>query len=276
MAHIVIITHLYDDFQSRDYLLRGLTGYWTDAGHRVLLATEPGDGPEGDIAILHVNLSVIPAAYAEASKQYAVVVNGAALDIRKKRVSGHLVRPNDGWTGPVIVKTDLNFGGLPELSLGRISQRHGTQADVPLGEITYMERPYPILRSATAVPEAVWNNPGLVVEQFLPEQDARGFWMRAWVFFGDRERCTRYLGSHPVVKSENILAREPVPVPDELRAERARLGFDYGKFDFVVRDGKAILLDANRTPWAPPPPVSPEMETSNADLARGLDTLLRK
>ena len=276
MVHIVIITHLYDDFQSRDYLLRRLIGYWTDAGHRVLLATELGDWPEGDIAILHVDLSVIPAAYAEASKQYAVVVNGAARDIRKKLVSGHLVRPNDGWTGPVIVKTDLNCGGIPELRLGRILQRHGRQANVPLGEITCMERPYPILRSATAVPEAVWNNPGLVVERFLPEQDARGFWMRAWVFFGDRERCIRYLGSHPIVKSGNILAREPVPVPEELHAERARLGFDYGKFDFVVRDGKAILLDANRTPWAPPPPVSPEMETSNANLARGLDTLLRK
>lgn len=275
MAHIVIITHLYDDFQSRDYLLRRLIGYWTDAGDRVLLATELGEWPEGDIAILHVDLSVIPAAYAEASKQYAVVVNGAARDIRKKLVSSNLVRQNDGWTGPVIVKTDLNCGGMPELRLGRILQHHGGQADVPLGESIYMERPYPILSSAAAVPEAVWNNPGLVVERFLPEQDERGFWMRAWVFFGDRERCTRYLGSHPVVKSGNILARDQVPVPEELRAERARLGFDYGKFDFVVRDGKPILLDANRTPWAPPPPVSPEMDTSNANLARGLHTLRR-
>ena len=48
------------------------------------------------MAILHVDLSVIPAAYSEASKRYPVVVNGAATDIRKKLVSRYLVRPNDG------------------------------------------------------------------------------------------------------------------------------------------------------------------------------------
>jgi hypothetical protein len=37
-------------------------------------------------------------------------------------------------------------------------------------------------------------------------------------------------------------------VPESLRAERERLGFDFGKFDFVYHDGKAILLDANKTP----------------------------
>ena len=63
-------------------------------------------------------------------------------------------------------------------------------------------------------------------------------------------------------------------MPDERRAERERLGFDYGKFDFVVREGKAILLDANKTPGSPPP--SPEIDASNADLARGLHSMLRK
>ena len=98
--------------------------------------------------------------------------------------------------------------------------------------------------------------------------------MRVWGFFGERERCTRYCGREPVVKSADILAREAAPVPDELRAERARLGFDYGKFDFVLVDGKAVLLDANRTPSAPPP--GKEMDASNARLAGGLDAMLRQ
>lgn len=33
-------------------------------------------------------------------------------------------------------------------------------------------------------------------------------WMRAWVFFSARERCTRYCGPAPVVKRAQILARE--------------------------------------------------------------------
>jgi hypothetical protein len=43
-----------------------------------------------------------------------------------------------------------------------------------------------------------------------------------------------------------------VPVPQALREMRARLGFDYGKFDFVVNDGRATLFDAT-APQSPPP-----------------------
>jgi hypothetical protein len=98
--------------------------------------------------------------------------------------------------------------------------------------------------------------------------------MRAWVFCGDQERCSRYVAKEPIVKAGKAVSRSMVPVPDALRATRARLGFDYGKFDFVEVGGKAILLDANRTPSAPPP--SPEIDASNAHLAGGIDTLLKR
>jgi hypothetical protein len=246
MAHIVIITHAYDDFQDNDYLLRRFIPLWTGAGHRVSVAVGLGEWPDGDIAILHMDLSVIPSSYAEASKRYGVVVNGAALDIRKRVVSRYLVRPNDDWAGPVIVKTDLNCGGTPELRVLQKSRRAGVPVDHSIGEIAFLKlnQSYPILRSVKEVPDAVWNNPGLVVERFLPEQDARGFWLRAWVFLGDRERCTRYLGSQPVIKGGNILAREPAPVPDSLRAERERLGFE-------TRPGWSCLGSPQRSSVAP-------------------------
>ena len=274
MSRIVLITHIYDNFRSRKFLLGTLAGHWIDAGHDVSVTAGLENWPEADIAVMHLDTSVTPNAYSEASKRYPVVVNGAVTDIRKTRVSRNLVKPNDGWAGPVIIKTDLNYSGIPEMLAAERFRRDGKPADLPPDPIVSTAQPYPILRSAREVPDAVWNNKGLVVERFLPEQDARGFWLRAWVFFGDRERCTRYCGTLPIVKSAEIIAREPVPVPDELRAERERLGFDYGKFDFVVRDGRAILFDANRTPSAPPP--SPEMDASNARLAGGLDALLRR
>ena len=274
MAHIVLITHVYDNFRDRDFLLRSLAGNWLDAGHDVSLAEGPDGWPDADAAVMHVDLSVVPAAYAEAAKRYAVVINGAAVDVRKRRVSRNLVTRHDDWTGPVMIKTDLNFSGIPEKRAAECFRRDRKPADLPPGPIVSTTRPYPVLGSANEVPDDVWDNPGFVVERFLPEQDEHGYWVRAWVFFGDRERCTRYRGTHPIVKSETIVAREPAPVPDELRAERARLGFDYGKFDFVVRDGRAILFDANRTPSAPPP--SPEIDASNAHLAGGLEFLLRQ
>ena len=271
MAHIVIVTHQFDGFINGTYLLRQLLDHWIQAGHSITIAKGLGDWPAGDIAILHVDLTVVPDAYAEACKKYPVVLNGAALDIRKKVVSRQLVALDDGWSGPVIVKTDLNCGGLQELRVRQILQ--GRAMEYPPEEIAYASGPYPILNSVALVPEQVWNIPGLVVERFLPEQDERGFWMRAWVFLGDRERCTRILSSDPIVKGRNILARESVAVPDEMRAERERLGFDYGKFDFVIHDGKPILLDANKTPGAPP--ANPDLAALNAILAQGIDTLLR-
>ena len=42
--------------------------------------------------------------------------------------------------------------------------------------------------------------------------------------------------------------REKTEVHPQIRELREAMGFDYGKFDYVVRDGEAILLDANKTP----------------------------
>jgi hypothetical protein len=274
MTHIVLITHTYDDFRSRKFLLGTLASRWVDAGHDVSVTAGLGDWPAGDIAIMHLDISVTPAAYSAACERYPIVVNAAATDIRKTRVSRNLVQRDDGWTGPVIIKTDLNFSGLPEMQAAQKFKRDGKPADLAPGPIVSTTQPYPILPSPAEVPDPVWDNPGLVVERFLPERDAKGFWLRVWVFFADRERCTRYCSADPIVKSAAVIAREAVPVPEELRAERERLGFDYGKFDFVVRDGKAILFDANRTPSAPPP--SREIDASNAHLAGGLQSLLRK
>jgi len=274
MTHIVLITHTYDKFRERSFLLGSLAGHWLDAGHEVSLAEGLGNWPDGDVAIMHVDLSVVPNAYSEAAKRYAVVVNGAATDVRKKLVSRNLLTANDAWTGPVIIKTDLNYSGIPEMQAAQMFQRDGKPADLPPGPIVSTTRPYQILRSISDVSGDVWANPGLVVERFLPEQDAGAYWIRAWVFFGDRERCTRYRGTHPIVKTATIVGRELAPVPEELRAERERLGFDYGKFDFVVHDGRATLFDANRTPSAPP--SSPEIDASNAHLAGGLEALMRK
>ena len=37
-------------------------------------------------------------------------------------------------------------------------------------------------------------------------------------------------------------------VPDEVRAVRRRHGLDFGKIDFVLHDGKAMVFDVNKTP----------------------------
>ena len=100
MAHIAILTHTYDDFLNRPYLLHALAPHWIAAGHRVSVAEGSEPWPDADLAILHVDQSLVPAAYAQALGRYPSVINGRALDIRKKLVSTQQLRPTNGWRAP--------------------------------------------------------------------------------------------------------------------------------------------------------------------------------
>jgi hypothetical protein len=96
-----------------------------------------------------------------------------------------------------------------------------------------------------------------------------------WTFFGSRERSTRYRCDEPLIKFRNVRDPEPIPVPDEIRAWRQRLGFDYGKFDYVCPGGRPILLDVNRTPAMNlKPSDNPELYRSFRALADGLEDFL--
>jgi hypothetical protein len=90
-----------------------------------------------------------------------------------------------------------------------------------------------------------------VVERFLPEQRGDLYYCRMYTFLGDFEMHEELSSYAPIVKGSNVISKVPdAPNPD-IVALRHRLGFDYGKFDYVVRDGRTILLDANRTPGVP-------------------------
>jgi len=75
------------------------------------------------------------------------------------------------------------------------------------------------------------------------------------------------------VKSWNVTRREILPeTPPELRAARKSLGFDFGKFDYVIRDGKAVLFDANRTPTYNAASAAGSPSQLLLDLSRGIET----
>lgn len=270
MARIAILTHAYDDFGQRPYMIAPLIPHWRSAGHTVEVAAGLDALPEADLAILHVDLSLVPEAYAEACRRYPRVINGRALDIRKRHVSRIVLGRNPDWNGPVIVKTNLNHGGMAEMH-AHARARLEARADLkPPADLAFSRAPYEILAQPSQVPDAYWDHPGIVVEPFLPERDERGYWIRVWVFLGREERNARFLGSDPLVKSANITLREPCEVPAEIRAERERLGFDYGKFDYVVHQGRPILLDANRTPFAPSATLRPDLAAAEARMASGI------
>ncbi|MCA0045476.1 hypothetical protein LB577_00675 [Mesorhizobium sp. B283B1A] len=281
MTRIAVITHEFDRFERRrgplfrrdsPYMLFDLLEELKRRGHSVRIIPGTSAKPEADIAVLHVDATVTPPEYVEYARAFPFCLNIGAADISKRRISGAAIGKDDDWPGPVIVKSNLNNLGMREQTLNRRSLRAGKPKPFPGVEPV---EGYRVYASLSEVAPAVFDRSDLVVEKFIPEPEPDGFGARFWIFCGERERCTRHVSPQSLVKGDDTVRREPVPVPEELRALRRRLGFDYGKFDFVMHEGRAVLLDANKTPGGARN-LSAFLAAGNANLADGFEGLVRQ
>lgn len=266
MLKIAILLHRYDAFES-GYWLHAIAEDWRDSGIGIELLYGPQARADADLAVLHVDLTTIPAEYMDHISGYRRVVNGGVGDISKRRISTNLLRRGDPHDGPVIVKTDRNHRGGREWHFAKKGLLHLRPRD-PLENYSNFAkeayrlgrhwwrhgsprafRNYPVFNSTADVPDAVWDDCELIVERFLPERRGEHYCVRTWLFFGDRERHAIFFSRSPIINSTNIVDFERLAdVPEELRRRREELKFDYGKFDYAMVDGRPVLYDANRTP----------------------------
>lgn len=209
---------------------KGLQWFFTDPGQPFRPA---------DAALLHVDMSLIPQDYIDLAARYPKTINGKVVDIRKRHVSRNLLESGSDWPGRVLVKSDLNCRGGPDLHLARRTGQTPALDQTP---------EYQLIDRLDLVPGTVWADPTRVVERFLPERLGPDYVVRVWSFLGDYERCTWYSATEAVIKAGRIKRFGTSEVPDALRRERSRLGFDYGKFDFAIGPSGPVLFDANRTP----------------------------
>lgn len=261
MHHIAIVVHERGDFDRSRYFLHAMSQLWAEQGFRISVHHGPpaADADRANIAILHVDLTLVPQPYLEFVRAHPVAVNVGVADISKRRISQQMVHRGDGYNGPVIVKTNRNSGGLREAMLAarrsrlrRFTARLRNRLPWSCRSELPTDR-YPIFPSPQHVPWPVWHNPHLVVEQFLAERQDDLYCLRTWVFFGDRETNSLSLSREPIVKAHNIVRRQVIDeVPPELRRIRSQLNFQFGKFDYAIVDGQPVLYDANRTPTLPP------------------------
>ena len=251
---IAVLTHEIDDnITASPYFLAYLIKEWEQLGIKVHLVSGYNFVP-ADIAILHVDRSVVGEKYLELASRYPVTVNCAVKDISRTKFSPNLLNSKDRYNGPVILKTDANYGGLPEqrdqwLSGNSSPLMEGVQR--PWRKVEYLESSnYPVYEHLNKVPQGVWHNHKLVVEKFLPERlDSGEYRLRTYLFFGKKEFGMWYTSSDPVIKFGNASAMGRLEsIPDSLRETRKARGFDFGRFDFTLVDGKAVLFDMNKTP----------------------------
>jgi hypothetical protein len=275
MGDIVLITHEFDRLTRPrifgapvdGYMICGILEEMRRRGHRWVWSRGLSARPRGDLAILHVDATRTPPEYQEYGRTFPFCLNVDVTDISKHAVSDAIVA-DDGWQGPVIVKTDLNHCGLPEARLNRRARLRWKKPPFPDVK-TMLE--YRVFDRLSDVPMNVLSDPNLVVERFLPEPEIDGYALSNWVFCGEYDFCGRFVSRKRLVKGADVFRHELSSVPDELRRKRKEMGFDLGKFDFAVHEGRPILLDANRTPGIIPPGGA-----SLKGLADGLEGIIRR
>lgn len=260
---IVILVHENDkNFFTYPPFITFLMKEWERCGLSVGVARGINAPINADVIIPHIDLTVLPEEYISFLDQYPVVVNRHVIDISKSRISSNIVGPNDSYSGPVIVKTNRNYGGLPEkrlLSKGKssyalLSKLHAEMLLFKVQRLGSWKRfdymdpiSYPIFNSLREVPPEVFDNKNLVVEKFLPETDGEFYYLRRWIFFGDKGVNVLAKSRDINIKSANANNIGYAPVPEELYRIREDMKFDYGKFDYVINNGNVVLLDVNRT-----------------------------
>ena len=264
------------------YTISILAEIWHQRGLNVGIKRGPSrfSTAQAVAAINHVNLTVTPVPYLNYLRRFSSVVNGGFIDTSKSKYCRDLLSYGDNYDGPVIVKTDLNFGGKPERKLQRrawpfryLRLLGWSKAAASPDLDPYA---YPIYDHASHVPIEVWRNPRLVIQKFQPERDNAGLYrLRSWYVCGDRGFHVATVAKEPIVKGLNTICRQVVDIvtPPEMETLRHEMCVDYGRFDYVLISGKPVVYDINRTPA-----ITAASEAQYAsqwrDLAEGIATFL--
>jgi hypothetical protein len=280
---IAVLLHEKDRYpNSTGHFIWGLCRVWREQGLGVEIVKGTRKKIDADVIIPHIDATVLPSPYVEFLEKQPRVVNRRLNDISKRLISRNILARTDAYDGRVIVKTNLNCGGGPDVNFAgakvffsakrAFAWLNKKKSSSDWQKINCMEcEDYQVFPSLKEVPEAVFDNPWLVVERFLPEQQNGIYYLRVYQFCGEQGYCSRWGSPHPVVKRRNIVSREEVGIPEEVMAVRRELGMDYGKLDFVIHEGRPIVFDANRTPGL----IHPEsrMKQKALQLAPGILSL---
>ena len=226
----MVVRRPNDTFDRYRYIIHLLMEQWRQWGFRVDVSdhADTAAGPR-TVVIPHLDATRTPAEYDASFGRCALVLNRAVTDISKRRISENLVTKPSDHDGPVIVKTDRNAGGEPELQRvhdkGRLAQAALRLVRRLPWALTGMIGHYKVFDHPSLVPWAAWRNPLLVVEKFLPERREGMYCLRQYTFLGSSEINTLALSDDPIVKSGNVARREilsePSPGMREVRKLRA-------------------------------------------------------
>jgi len=239
------------------YTIHHIAELWRKSGLNVVYIFGVEKHVAADIIIVHVDFSVVPDEYLNYAANYPVALNGQLKNICKSVFSKGKLEHNSDWPGKVIVKSDFNHAGIQE-------QIHGKTLKKPLVDLYWRgiskiqrimgRKPlfsdpydYKIFDRVDMVPTHWFQSSNTIVEKFLPEIENNLYHIRMFQVLGDHWICERLASPNPIVKGGNCVKVEIVEPAREVFEWCRELKLDYGKLDYVINDGKAVLLDVNKT-----------------------------
>ncbi len=249
-----------------NYVVNHYIDAWREDGHEVVLLFGVREFVPADIVLVHVDLTVVPEEYLAFAQRYPKVLNGKIRDIRKSTFSRLRVRQGEAVDGPVIAKSELNYAGVPERMLADPSAPRGRY----VRSLRYPQD-YRIFPRMDEVPPALWADSEVVIERFIPEMEDGLYVCRSMMFLGDRATCAKGLGPHPILNGTTQTRMEGVTPHPEMLQLRAEMGFDFGKFDYVMHDGRPVLLDANKTVGSATVKTTPDRIAARRFRADGIN-----
>jgi hypothetical protein len=232
-------------------------------------------GVSTDVLIVHVDLSVVPQAFLDFAATFPVTINARVKDIRKSTISRQRVSLGDGWQGPVIVKSNFNCCGIGEALVG---MRDPAKQLKPPKFPFKMERQtdYRVFDRVEQVPPQYFQDQTVIVERFLPEREGDLYYTRSYHFLGSKATTVRLGAAHPIVLGHNATSMEPVEPDPEVVKFREEFGLQYGKIDYVMYEGRAVILDVNKTTGAGGVSNDPRVQDLRRHRASGIYDFLRQ
>lgn len=226
------------------------------SGMRVRVLEKLDPAPSAAVACIQVDLTHLPANYLWAHQLYPMCINGRAVSISRDLYSEARVQRGDDTAGPVIVKTLLNYRGLPEFrlmtrpkyrTLRRLQRRIGRRD--PNRELRQRLCPeYTIHERVDLVPDRVWDNPQLIVERFVPGSTKPPISKYRHEFFLDITMTSRLTFDEAISGPTSVFDVEFVgDPPSKVTDLRHKLDIDFGSIDYFVIAGEVTIIDANKT-----------------------------
>ena len=265
---------------ANSYMIWALAEEWRMMGYQTEVIKGISRRCDVDVLIPHIDLTVMPADYQRFLSGFQMVLNNRARDISKRLFSKNLVGPESEYEGPVIVKTDANAGGRPELTHSFLGSRSRLTGMVLRRANELLPRrwkrslraeKYPVYKNVRSVPQDIFRNKRMIVERFTPEKEGDLYVLRYYMFMGNCHTNVKMVSNQPVFKGHGVVSRAHVPVHPDIVKLKQKMGFDYGKFDYVISQGQVILLDTNITPG--PAPVAYRRELAQI-LAPGIKSYI--